>query len=166
MSESKMSRLEQWADSDNFAAKFTYDMANGAYVTAQIFDGGLMERPEWQNPLGGNYGNLDGTPNYNQAEGFVNTLSTAVSFARGTAAVKSVATEGLTVASKMSASQFSSTFKGTIISRAAPATRGIINRYLNKGIGYVNGQVETGMKAPAIVKSAGGALRPKEEKRN
>jgi hypothetical protein len=78
--------------------------------------------------------------------------------------VKEFATEELQVTSKMNAAQFSSTFKGTAISRAAPATRGIMNRYLNKGIGYVNGQVESGMKAPTVVKSVGNMFNPKDEK--
>ncbi|MCL8535786.1 RHS repeat-associated core domain-containing protein, partial [Chryseobacterium gallinarum] len=159
MSEWKMDRMEKWANSDNFAAKFTYGIANSAYVTAQIFDGGLMERSEWSNPLGGNYGNLDGTPNYQQADAFVNTASTVLSSVRGLKAVTSAAPEGLTIA-KLSASQFSSTFKGTAISRAAPATRGLLNRSLNKGIGVANGQMRSGTKALTITKGAGNLFNP------
>jgi len=159
MSEWKMDRMEKWASSDNFAAKFTYGIANSAYVTAQIFDGGLMERSEWSNPLGGNYGNLDGTPNYQQADAFVNTASTALSSVRGLKAVTSAAPEGLTIA-KLSASQFSSTFKGTAISRAAPATRGLLNRSLNKGIGVANGQMRSGTKALTITKGVGNLFNP------
>jgi RHS repeat-associated protein len=164
MSEAKMDFWENWANNDNLFAKIGYNMVNDAYTFTQVFDGGLMERAEWENPLGGNYGNLDGTPNYHQAEGFANTLSTIYSTVRGLKVVKEFATEGLQVASKMNAAQFSSAFKGTAISRAAPATRGLLNRSLNRGIGYVNGQVESGMKAPTVVKSTGNMFKSKDEK--
>ena len=38
----------------------------------------------------------------------------------------------------LSASQFSKFFKGTAIARATPATRGFLNKYLNKGLNGVN----------------------------
>jgi hypothetical protein len=72
-----------WSSSDNFASKFSYSIVNNAYVTAQIFDVGLLERPEWENPLGGNYGNLDGTTNYLQADAAVNTTALLVPLGRG-----------------------------------------------------------------------------------
>ncbi|MDD1524988.1 RHS repeat domain-containing protein [Riemerella anatipestifer] len=160
MSEAKMDFWESWSNSDNFIAKFTYDIANSAYLTAQVFDGSLMERPEWQNPFGGNFGNLDGTPNYKPTDGFVNTVGTILPFARGTSAAKSVMPVGLTF-SKLNAAQFSSTFKGTL-SKAKPAIRGVLNRYLNKGINFINGQIENGMKAQTAAKSTGNLLKSKE----
>ncbi|SEW40265.1 RHS repeat-associated core domain-containing protein [Chryseobacterium wanjuense] len=163
-SEHKLDKVEQWANSDNFALKFSYKTVNDAYTFAQVFDGGLMERPEWESPFGGNYGNLDGTPNYHQEEGFANTLSTIYSTVRSLKVVKEFAVEGLNIASKMNAAQFSRVFKGTAIARATPATRGLLNRNLNKGIGYVNGQVESGMKAPAIVKFFGNMFKSKDKK--
>lgn len=38
----------------------------------------------------------------------------------------------------LSASQFSKAFKGTSIARATPATRGFLNRTVNKGLNTVN----------------------------
>ncbi|QBA20293.1 RHS repeat-associated core domain-containing protein [Chryseobacterium indologenes] len=157
--------IETLAGSDNFFAKLGYNMVNDAYVTAQVFDGGLLERPEWENPLGGNYGNLDGTPNYNQANGFANTLATAFSFARGAKPVTEAVTQSLNFG-KLNAAQFSSTFKGTIVSRAAPATRGLLNRYLNKGTGLLNGQMKSGTNAATAVKVVGGLFKPEEEKKS
>lgn len=145
MGEHKLDLTEKWANSSNFFAKFSYGIANNAYVTAQIFDGGLMERPEWSNPLGGNYGNLDGTPNYQQADALVNTVATAAPYARGAKAVNSLMPEGL-----------------SILSRFAPATgaRGVINNTLNRGVDAVNGTVGKGMIARPIVTAAGNAAKP------
>uniref|UniRef100_UPI00374234CC RHS repeat-associated core domain-containing protein n=1 Tax=Chryseobacterium nematophagum TaxID=2305228 RepID=UPI00374234CC len=39
MSEKKLDLTEKWANSSNFFAKFTYGIANNAYVTTQIFGG-------------------------------------------------------------------------------------------------------------------------------
>ncbi|WP_410497578.1 RHS repeat-associated core domain-containing protein [Chryseobacterium sp. Tr-659] len=145
MNEHKLDLTEKWANSSNFFAKFSYGIANNAYVTAQIFDGGLMERPEWSNPLGGNYGNLDGTPNYQQADALVNTVATAAPYARGAKAVNSLMPEGL-----------------SILSRFAPATgaRGVINNTLNRGVDAVNGTVGKGMIVRPIVTAAGNAAKP------
>ncbi|WP_082671971.1 DUF6443 domain-containing protein [Chryseobacterium sp. JAH] len=151
MSEQKLDLTEKWANSSNFFAKFSYGIANNAYVTAQMFDGGLMERPEWSNPLGGNYGNLDGTPNYQQADALVNTVATAAPYARGAKAVNSLMPEGLSV-----------------LSRFGPATgtRGVINNTLNRGVDYVNGTVGKGMITRPVVTGAVNAAKPDSPIRN
>lgn len=107
---------------------------------------------------------MDGTPNYTQVDAFVNTTATLLPQARGLKAVEAVMPKGLTVASKLNAAQFSRAFKGTIISRAAPATRGFLNRNLNKGINYINGQIGTGMKTLPVVKGTGNLVKPNEDK--
>ena len=144
MSEQKLDLTEKWAGSNNFFAKFLYGIANSTYVTAQIFDGSLMERPEWSNPLGGNYGNLDGTPNYQQADALVNTVATAAPYARGAKVVNSLMPEGMSILSKL---------------EPATGARGVINNTLNRGVDYVNGTVGKGMIARPIVTGAGNAAK-------
>ncbi|WP_262487351.1 RHS repeat-associated core domain-containing protein [Chryseobacterium jejuense] len=151
MSEQKLDLTEKWANSSNFFAKFSYGIANNAYVTAQMFDGGLMERSEWSNPLGGNYGNLDGTPNYQQADALVNTVATAAPYARGAKAVNSLMPEGMSVLSRFG---------------SATGTRGVINNTLNKGVDYVNGTVGKGMITRPVVTGAVNAAKPDSPIRN
>ncbi len=136
--------IKSWSNSGNIAAKFTYGIVNNAYVTAQIFDMGLLERPEWKNPLGGNYGNLDGTPNYKQADALVSTVATAAPYARGAKAVNSLMPEGMSILNR---------FEST------SGTSGTIN-LLNKGVDYVNGTVGKGMIARPIVTGVVNASTP------
>lgn len=136
---------ENWANNKNFAPKFLYGIANSAYVTAQIFDGGLIERSEWANPLGGNYGNLDGTPNYQQADGLVNTIATVAPQVRGLKVVDSMLPQGAAILSRL---------------ESAPGTRGIINNTLNKGIDYVNRVVGQGMITRPVVTATANAAKP------
>lgn len=145
MSEKKLDLTEKWANSSNFFAKFSYGIANSAYVTAQIFDGGLMERPEWENPLGENYGNLDGTPNYQQADALVNTMATAAPYARGAKAVNSIMPKGMSLLSRLG---------------SAPGARGAIYNTLNMGVDYVNGTVGKGMISLPLVKGTINAAKP------
>ncbi|RXM38167.1 hypothetical protein BOQ62_19115 [Chryseobacterium sp. CH21] len=142
--------FKSWANSSNIAAKFTYGIANNAYVTAQIFDVGLLERPEWANPLGGNYGNLDGTPNYKQADALVSTLATAAPYARGAKAVNSIMPEGMSILSRFESTSGAS---GTI-------------NLLNKGVDYVNGTVGKGMIARPMVTGVINAAQPNSPVRN
>ncbi len=134
-----------WSSSDHFAAKFSYGIVNNAYVTAQIFDVGLLERPEWENPLGGNYGNLDGTPNYLQADAAVNTTATLVPIGRGATAIKSVVPEGISLLSRF----------GT-----ESGTKGAVYNILNKGVDYVNNSVGSGTKALPAAKAIGNLANP------
>jgi len=155
-----------WADSKNFLGKFSYNLANDAYLTAQAFDFGLLERDGWSNPVtGGNFGNLDGSANYNQTDGMVNTLSNLLPLGRNASAVRAVMPEGLGVLSKMNAAQFSKTFKGTPVASAAASTRGILNRAYNTGVSWINNQVGNGMKTLPTVKTAGKAVQPEEERK-
>ncbi|UKB84862.1 hypothetical protein LF887_04300 [Chryseobacterium sp. MEBOG06] len=136
--------FKSWANSNNIAAKFTYGIVNNAYVTAQIFDMGALERPEWENPLGGNYGNLDGTPNYRQADALVSTVATAAPYARGAKAVNSLMPEGISILNRF---------------ESASGTSGTIN-LLNKGVDYVNGTAGKGMIARPIVTGVVNASSP------
>ena len=96
----------------------------------------LLEREEWKNPFtGANFGNLDGTPNYNQIDAIPGVISDFIPFSK--------AEKGLSVLKKMNAAQFSKTFKGTL-SRLKPSTRGTINRGINSGIDEINSTVGSG----------------------
>jgi len=141
----EMDKVERWANSDNFALKITYGLANNAYITAQIFDFGLMERPEWKNPLGGNYGNLDGTPNYHQSDALMNTILTLAPYARGAVAARATLPEGIILFNRL---------------ESIPGTKGAINNVLNKGIDYINKYIGNGMKTLPVVKTIGNILQP------
>ena len=89
-----------------------------------------------KNPFtGANFGNLDGTPNYNQIDAIPGVISDFIPFSK--------AEKGLSVLKKMNAAQFSKTFKGTL-SRLKPSTRGTINRGINSGIDEINSTVGSG----------------------
>lgn len=132
------------AESDNFGESFAYELMNDLYITLQVFDFDLLGE-EYVNPLTGDraFTNLDGTPQYNQIDSFVNTVATVFPSLRASKPLKGVK-GGLGYIQKMNASQFSKTFKGTVINKSAKL-RGKINRGVNKVIDYYNNQVPNGM---------------------
>ncbi len=145
----KPSKMEKWAKSEKFIPKLSYEILNDAFQVVQIFDFDLLARNEWKNPFtGGSYGNLDGTPNYNQTNGVVNTVAIATPITRGTA---SFMPKGLTFGiKKLNAAQFSKLFKGSFILQKRLGIRGISNRYLNKGINSFDKSLESGNKVLLI----------------
>uniref|UniRef100_UPI0025F6C8A9 hypothetical protein n=1 Tax=uncultured Chryseobacterium sp. TaxID=259322 RepID=UPI0025F6C8A9 len=145
ISEWELDTMEKWASSDNIALKFSYGIANNAYITAQIFDFGLMERPEWKNPLGGNYGNLDGTPNYQQTDAFMKTILTLVPYGRGAIAARTTLPEGIVLLNRFD---------------SAPGIKGTIYNMLNKGVDYINQDAGKGLKALTIAKFIGTQGQP------
>ncbi len=90
--------------------------------------------------------------------GLVNTAATAIPVARATVSVRAVTPQGVTVASRLNAAQFSKFFKGTVVARMHPVTRGRINRLVNKGVDQVNKRVETGSVLFMGTKTAGNAV--------
>ena len=136
LSSRELSFWEKMSASDNFFVQLAYGTLNDWYVCFQAFDFGLLEREEWKNPFtGANFGNLDGTPNYNQIDAIPGVISDFIPFSK--------AEKGLSVLKKMNAAQFSKTFKGTL-SRLKPSTRGTINRGINSGIDEINSTVGSG----------------------
>lgn len=136
LSSRELSFWEKMSASDNFFVQLAYGTLNNWYVCFQAFDFGLLEREEWKNPFtGANFGNLDGTPNYNQIDAIPGVISDFIPFSK--------AEKGLSVLKKMNAAQFSKTFKGTL-SKLKPSTRGTINRGINSGIDEINSTVGSG----------------------
>ena len=132
----EMSFVEQWANSDNILAILSYQMVNDLYIGIQAFDFGILDRPEWENPFtGASFGNLDGTPNYNQVESLPGIVSTIVPFSQ--------ASKGIPLIKKLNAADFSRLFKGNL-SKLKPNQRGMINRTINNGIESVNTNVGSG----------------------
>ena len=135
----------RWRNSDNFLANLSYNIVNDAFQVIQTFDFDLIASGGI-NPLTGKAvnQNIDGTPNYNPIEGFVNTLSSFIPTGRGFQGVNSLMPKGLGYLQKLNTAQFSKVFKGNL-SRLSSTVRGKLNRVLNKGINYFNKQIPTGM---------------------
>jgi hypothetical protein len=88
---------------------------------------------------GKEYANMDGTTNYKSINSAANTFATLFTLGAGKAGS---VPKGLSI-NKLNAAQFSRTFKGTL-SRLSPASRGYLNRNLNKGINTTNNYVLDG----------------------
>lgn len=111
-------------------------MVNDLYIGIQAFDFGILDRPEWENPFtGASFGNLGGTPYYNQVESLPGIVSTIVPFSQ--------ASKGIPLIKKLNATDFSILFKGNL-SKFKPNQRGMINRTINNGIESVNTNVGSG----------------------
>jgi RHS repeat-associated protein len=121
-----------WAHSENFFASLSYNLVNDAYLSLQVFDFDLLARDEWSNPFtGARFGNLDGTPNYHQDMGFINTLTQAIPFQKGV--------YGFNLLKTYSASQFSKLTMGTLFNKTvSPQLRGLYNKTLNNFIRSTN----------------------------
>ncbi|MEF9476880.1 RHS repeat-associated core domain-containing protein [Chryseobacterium sp. 1B4] len=137
----------EWAASNNLVGKISYNVTNSFYLGFQVLDTGNFMGGKHTSGLTGQqvYSNLDGSNQYNEGD---RALAFTSTFNPLSSELK-VAGVGQQVLPKtvfkladnigpLNATKFSSTFKGTAIARAAPATRGAINRYLNKGINLVN----------------------------
>ncbi len=113
-----------------FVGSLTYDFANSFYLAFQVVDGDYFGE-DFINPLTGSraYTNLDGTAQYNIDERTLSFVTTAAPQLNQTKLLPAFRT--------LNASQFSSMFKGTYISRAQAGYRGIMNRAYNSGVrGY------------------------------
>ena len=147
LSQYEPSFMERWAQSDNFFAALAYGTLNDMYIGLQAASFGLLQREEWKNPLTGScFGNLDGSPNYNQTDAIPGIISTIFPVSKSA--------EGLKLLKKLNAADFSKLFKGTL-SRLKPATRGFLNRGMNKGIEKVNNKISTGQ----VLIDAAGAIQ-------
>jgi hypothetical protein len=138
-----MSKMEKWKDTESIS----YNIVNDMYVTGQglvhLLSLGTVGRNR-VNELTGEkeYANLDGTTNYKAEFNAANTAAmvfTGSASKLGTAALP----KGLGYVNKLGAVQFSHTFKGSL-SKFSPATRGILNKTLNKGINSYNNQISNG----------------------
>ncbi|ROH90618.1 RHS repeat-associated core domain-containing protein [Chryseobacterium cucumeris] len=137
----------EWAASNNFVGKISYNVANSFYLGFQVLDTGNLMGGKHTSGLTGQqvYSNLDGSNQYNEGDRALaftstfNPLSSELKVAGlGQQVLPKTAFKLADNIGPLNAAKFSSTFKGTAIARAAPATRGAINRYLNKGINLVN----------------------------
>ncbi|PRB00442.1 sugar-binding protein [Chryseobacterium sp. MYb7] len=137
----------EWAASNNLAGKISYNVTNSFYLGFQVLDTFNFMGSKHTSGLTGQqiYSNLDGSNQYNEGDRALaftstfNPLSSEFKVAGvGQQVLPKTAFKLADNLGSLSASKFSSTFKGTAIARAAPATRGIINRYLNKGINLGN----------------------------
>ncbi|PWN57549.1 RHS repeat domain-containing protein [Chryseobacterium viscerum] len=137
----------EWAASNNLVGKISYNVTNSFYLGFQVLDTFNLMGTKHTSGLTGQqiYSNLDGSNQYNEGDRALaftstfNPLSSELKVAGvGQQVLPKTTFKLVDNLGSLSASKFSSTFKGTAIARAAPATRGIINRYLNKGINLGN----------------------------
>ena len=137
---------EQWSNSDNFFKELSYNFFNDWYITSQMLTLGLTSGGFRENELTGGraFTNIDGTTNYKAGVSIANTLSSIIPVSQTVKSLGFVGPKGLGFIKPMNASVFSQTFKGTALSSAKPAVRGIINRSINEGINYWNNFVPTG----------------------
>lgn len=136
LNERELNPLEKWSNSDNFFANYAYNTLNDLFVTLQPLVEPFIGAIRVNELTGGKaFVNIDGTTNYNAIESASSTLSGII---QPTNVVK-----GLGTLSKLNASQFSKTFKGTL-SRFNPSFRGFLNRRINKLIDSWNTSVPTG----------------------
>lgn len=149
-----LSFWENISSSNNIFAKIGYGILNDAYVTLQPLTFGLIGESR-TNEFTGNvaFENLDGTTNYKGIDSATNTFATIFTLWAGKAGS---VPRGISI-NKLNAAQFSHTFKGNL-SRLQPATRGVLNRNLNKGISITNSYVLDGTNV------ANYTLIPKEKK--
>ena len=149
LSQKKLSLIEKWSSSDNIFAQLSYETLNDLYVGLQIISMGAFERQEWKNPFtGACFGNLDGTPNYNQIEA-IPGLATEI------LPISSAAPQGVKLLNKLNAAEFSKTFKGNL-SKLKPKTRGHVNRTINSKIDKANQYIGSGkivLDATSLVKN-------------
>ncbi len=148
----------RWGNSENILASFSYGLVNDAFQVVQTLDGNLIPSGGI-NPLKGGRSNLNinGTPNYNPSNGFINTISNLIPSTRGIQGLKSILPKGLGYLRKINASQFSKLFKGNL-AKLAPSFRGKVNKVINSGVDYLNNQIANGMALLHSLK-----LKEKEE---
>jgi YD repeat-containing protein len=146
LNEYKPDFFDRWSESKNIFKKLLYGAFDDASVTVQnVFVKNLGD---------GNAYHLNGemsTPKEN-TDAFVNISIDLVPEVK--------ITKGLTPLKKMNAAQFSKIFKGNF-SRLKPATRGSINKNINKTVDAVNNKISSG----EVVKSSIPYL-PKQDKDN
>ncbi|MBQ8058340.1 MAG: RHS repeat-associated core domain-containing protein [Prevotella sp.] len=133
--------FQKMSNSDNLLVKYAYSMINDIYIGFQALDPGFLERPEWKNPFtGANFGNLDGSPCYNQTDAIPGLAGCFFGLVRtpNTISHSYLFGKDFKLLNKLNAAQFSKTFKGTSIASMKSSTRGTINRGINYGIDKVN----------------------------
>lgn len=140
-----------WSNSDNSLAKMSYGLANNFYLALQTVDTfNWLGAKNMSNYTGREaFSNLDDTSQFDYGERLTAFGTTFNPFGPKLNVPATFGTVGKEVLPKiafrlsddlapLSAARFSSLFKGTAVLRTAPATRGLINRYLNKGLNAVN----------------------------
>jgi hypothetical protein len=125
--------------SSNPIKKFAYNYANSAYLTSQaVFPNiGL----DYINPLTGEraFTNLDDSPQYDSGERIFAATTIALPYMPLSTAKLSLVAKPKT----LNASQFSKTFKKTKVNKLTPSFRGMVNRYYNKAIKYLDSKINT-----------------------
>ena len=108
------SLMQQWSMNDNLFSKLAYSSVDDMYVTGQMV---LLQHQR---------SHLDGQPVVGEESGeaFVGFLADRIPYSRLAKGAKGV--------KLMSASEFSSKFKGTYFARMKPLLRGVTNTYINK----------------------------------
>jgi hypothetical protein len=157
-----------WADSDNFWASLSYGLVNNFYLAFQTIDTFNWLGAKSISGYTGReiFSNLDDSSQFDygiRLTAFATTfnpfgpkmtLNVPATFgAVGESVLPQAAFRMTEDLAPLSASQFSKLFKGTTIARAAPATRGLLNRYLNKGLNGVNSVGLYKTVYPATVKA-------------
>ena len=133
--------FQKMAKSDNLLVQFAYSSINDGFIGIQALDPGFLERPEWKNPFtGANFGNLDGTPCYNQTDAIPGLAGIFMGLNGSTTSITRSFLLGkdFKLLNKLNAAQFSKAFKGSPITKLSPSTRGTINRHINKGVDKLN----------------------------
>jgi len=142
-----------WANSDNFLAKLSYGMANNFYLALQMVDTFNWLGAKNMSGYTGReaFSNLDDTSQFDSGVrlaafgttfnpfGPKMTLNVPASFGTvGESVLPQTVFRMTDDLAPLSASQFSKLFKGTAVLRTTSANRGLMNRYLNKGLNGIN----------------------------
>ncbi|SIP86242.1 hypothetical protein SAMN05880574_10129 [Chryseobacterium sp. RU37D] len=168
-----MATITQWNGDrgfrGNWAAKLSYGMFNNFYLALQTVDTFNWLNGKSMSGYTGReaFSNIDGSSQFDSGDrlmafsttfnpfGPKMTLNVPFSFGQiGKSILPQSAFRMTEKLAPLNAAQFSSFFRGTAISRAAPVTRGFMNRYLNKGLNGVNSVGMYRTLYPIVAKSA------------
>jgi len=116
--------LDEWKSSDNIVSKITYSAVNDTYVATQALNP-FQDRERITDITGAGV---------NQAEIVDSGVSTITSFAPIGRMTKSAKP----LLKTMNASEFSRTFRGTVLTQTSHAKRGLYNRRINSAIRFIN----------------------------
>ena len=134
MRATKVDWVDNWSESDNILAKFSYETVDGVNAIAQSL-----------NPFDSQFTHLNGNGmvkgSSEHLDLTVNTAATFIPTARGSVA----GVKGLGYVGKLNAAQFSKLFKGNL-SKLSPKLRGFTNKYIiNSSIKWYNNQIGNGI---------------------
>lgn len=134
MRATKVDWVDNWSESNNILAKFSYETIDGVSVIGQTLN-------PFDNQLTRLNGNGIARGSNEHLDLSVNTAATFIPTARGSVS----GVKGLGYVGKLNTAQFSKVFKGNL-SKLSPKLRGFTNKYIiNSGIKWYNNQIGNGV---------------------